>query len=159
MGVFDKLKAASQAMTGGAAKVSIEYPLQAVFPGEPMHVRVTVVSNASGEVKSKGVFVDLLAEEHVTGSENARCPRCGNSFTTPVREAKKTFEQSFPIASALVIAPGQSQTFEAMIQIPGGAQPTYAGPQTHHDWKIRGRLQTFGNDPDSGFQSLRVGMK
>ncbi|HLB68872.1 MAG TPA: hypothetical protein VJN63_10525 [Thermoplasmata archaeon] len=159
MGVFDKLKSAAQSVTGGSAKVSVEYPLQAVFPGEPMHVRVTVVSNAGGEIKSQGVFVDLVAEEHVTGSENARCPRCGNSFNAPVREAKKTFEQSFPIASAMALAPGQSQTFEAMIQIPNGAQPSYAGPQTHHDWKIRGRIQTFGNDPDSGFQALRVGMK
>ena len=159
MGVFDKLKSATQAMTGGAAKVSIEYPLQIVFPGEPMHVRVTVVSAAGGEIKSQGVFVDLLATEHVSGSESARCPRCGNNFSTPVREAKKTFEQSFPIASALVLGPGQSQTFEAQLQIPGGAQPSYAGLQTHHEWKIRGRMQTFGNDPDSGFQTLRVGMK
>lgn len=159
MGVFDKLKSVGQSMTGGAAKVSIEYPLQAVFPGEPMQVRVTVVSNAGGEVKSQGVFVDLVAEEHITGSESARCPKCGNNFNTPVREAKKTFEQSFPIASALVLAPGQSQTFEAQLQVPGGAQPSYQGPHVHHDWKIRGRIQTFGNDPDSGFQALRVGMK
>ena len=159
MGVFDKLKSATQAMTGGAAKVSIEYPLQTVFPGEPMSVRVTVVSAASGEVKSQGVFVDLLATEHVTGSENATCPRCQNKFSMPVREAKKTLEQSFPIASAMVLAPGQSQTFEAQLQVPSGAQPSYAGPQTHHEWKIRGRLQSFGNDPDSGFQAIRVGMK
>lgn len=159
MGVFDKLKSAAQSVTGGAAKVSIEFPLQTVFPGEPTHVRVTVVSAAGGEVKSQGVFVDLVAEEHVSGSENAKCPRCGNAFNTPVREMKKTFEQSFPIAAAFILAPGQSQTFQAMIQIPGGAQPSYAGSQTHHDWKIRGRMQTFGNDPDSGFQSLRVGMK
>jgi len=159
MGVLDKLKSATQAMTGGAAKVSIEYPLQTVYPGEPLNVRVTVVSNAGGEVKSQGVFVDLLATESVSGSESARCPRCGNNFNAPVREAKKTFEQSFPIASAMVLAPGQSQTFEAMIQIPGGAQPSYAGPQTHHDWKIRGRMQSLGNDPDSGFQTIRVGMK
>ena len=158
MGVFDKLKSATQAMTGGAAKVSIAYPLQAVFPNEGMNVRITVVSSG-GEVKSQGVFVDLLATEHVSGSENARCPRCGNNFSTPVREAKKTFEQSFPVASAFVLAPGQSQTFEAQIQVPGGAQPSYAGPQVHHDWKIRGRMQSFGNDPDSGFQALRVGMK
>jgi sporulation-control protein spo0M len=159
MGVLDKLKSAAQAMTGGAAKVSIEYPLQAVFPGEGMNVRVTVVSAAGGEVKSQGVFVDLLAEERITGSENVRCPRCGNGFSAPVREAKKTVEQSFPVAPAFVLAPGESRVFEASLQIPGGAPPTYAGPQTHHEWKIRGRVQATGNDPDSGFQPLRVGLK
>src|SRR2546427_6329423 len=69
MGVFDKLKTAAQTMTGGAAKVSIEYPSQAVYPGEGMNVRVTVMSSG-GEVKSKGVFVDLLAEEKVSGSRD-----------------------------------------------------------------------------------------
>lgn len=158
MGVFDKLKSAAQVMTGGSAKVSIEYPMEAVFPGEGMQVRVTVISSG-GEVKSNGVFVDLLAEERVTGSETAVCPRCKSRFSTPVREAKKTFEQSFPIAPALVLAPGESRTFEASLQMPSGAPPTYAGPQTHHEWKIRGRLETFGNDPDSGFQALCVGAR
>ena len=158
MGVFDKLKSAAQAMTGSAAKVSITYPLQAVFPGEGMNVQITVVSSG-GEVKSQGVFVDFLAAEHVTASENATCPRCQNKFTTPVREAKKTLEQSFPVAPAFVLSPGETRTFAVMLQVPSGAQPTYAGPQTHHEWKIRGRLQAFGNDPDSGWQALRVGLK
>lgn len=158
MGVFDKLKAATQAMTGGAAKVSIAYPLQAVFPGEPMAIQITVMSSG-GEVKSQGVFVDLVAQEHVTASENATCPRCQNKFSTPVREAKKTFEQSFPVAPAFVLSPGETRAFPVMLPVPSGAQPTYAGPQTHHEWKIRGRMQSFGNDPDSGFQVLRVGMK
>src|SRR3989337_2551276 len=57
-----------------------------------------------GEVKSQGVFVDLLAQERVTASENAACPRCQNKFTTPVREAKKTFEQAFPVAPAFVLS-------------------------------------------------------
>ena len=99
MGVFDKLKSAGQAMTGGSAKVSIEYPLQTVFPGEPVAVRVTVMSSASGEVKSKGVFVDLLAEEHLNGG-NMQCPHCRNSFS-PKHDPKKTHEQSVPIAPAL----------------------------------------------------------
>ncbi|TLZ50677.1 MAG: hypothetical protein E6K18_06760 [Methanobacteriota archaeon] len=157
MGVFDKLKSAGQAMTGGSAKVSIEYPLQTVFPGEPVAVRVTVMSSASGEVKSKGVFVDLLAEEHLNGG-NMQCPHCRNSFS-PKHDPKKTHEQSVPIAPAFSLMPGETKTFEANVQVPGGAQPTYAGPTGRHEWKVRGRLQTFGNDPDSGFQPLRVGMK
>jgi sporulation-control protein spo0M len=158
MGVFDKLKNAAQAMTGGAAKVSIAYPQQAVLPGEGMSVQITVMSSG-GEMKSQGVFVDLVAQEHVTANESATCPRCQNKFTMPVREAKKTFEQSFPVAPAFVLSSGESRTFAVMLQVPSGAQPTYAGPQSHHEWKIRGRVQSFGNDPDSGFQALRVGAK
>lgn len=159
MGVFDKLKAAGQAMTGGGAKVSIEYPLQTVFPGEGMPVKVTVMSAASGEVKSKGVFVDLTAEEHLTNNGSVHCPRCGNSFSPSAGKPNKTHEQSYPIAPAFALAPGETKVFETTVQVPGGAQPSYAGPGGRHEWKIRGRLQTFGNDPDSGFQPLRVGMK
>ncbi len=71
----------------------------------------------------------------------------------------QTYNQSFPVASAFALAPGETKVFETNLQIPGGAQPTYAGPGGRHEWKIRGRLQTFGNDPDSGFQAIRVGMK
>jgi len=158
MGVLDKLKGATQAMTGGAAKVSIEYPLQTVFPNEPMPIRVTVVSSG-GPLKSKGVVVDLVAEEKVSGNDNARCPRCGNAFKAPFNEARKTFEQSFPIGSAFELQPGETRVFEASLPVPSGAQPTFSGAMGHHDWKIRGRVQSFGNDPDSGLQPLRVGMK
>lgn len=159
MGVFDKLKSAAQSVTGGAAKVSIQFPLQTVFPGDAIPVTVTVMSAASGEVKSKGVFVDLLAEEHISNGGNVHCPRCGNQFSPQQGKPNKTYEQSFPVAPAFALAPGETKSFQMNLQVPGGAQPSYSGPGGHHEWKIRGRLQTFGNDPDSGFQPIRVGMK
>lgn len=159
MGVFDKLKGAVKAVTGGAAKVSIEYPNQTVFPGEPVNVRVTVISTG-GEVKSKGVFVDLVGEEHVSAHKQVRCPRCGNQWSEAADVRHEAAKQSFPLSPALVIlAPNETRMFEGSFQIPGGAQPSYSGPSARFEWSVRGRLDAFGNDPDSGYQSLRVGSR
>ncbi len=45
---------------------------------------------------------------------------------------------------------------KGQITIPGEAQPSYNGTKATHTWSIRGRIDTFGNDPDSGWQPLSV---
>lgn len=145
MGFLDKLKSAGSAMTGGSARVSIEYPHQPLRSGDPLSVKVTVVSMGK-EVKSAGVFVDITAAE--TGQ--VQCNQCQNHVSVN----RETVNQSIPVGSAFVLQPSESKTFEGTVQIPMG-QPTYNG-QIRHEWKIRGRLEAFGNDPDSGFQVIEV---
>lgn len=145
MGFLDKIKAAGSAMTGGAAKVSLEYPHQPLKPGDPLAVKVTVVSMGK-EVKSSGVFVDIYATE----KGQLRCSRCGE--TTQIQ--MNTVKQAIPVGPAMVLQPNETKTFESTIQMPMG-QPTYNG-QINHEWTIRGRLDAFGNDPDSGFQVIQV---
>ncbi|HEX9906873.1 MAG TPA: sporulation protein [Thermoplasmata archaeon] len=139
------MKSIGSAMTGGAAKVSIEYPHQPLRAGDSLAVKVTVVSMGK-EVKTAGVFVDIHAEEN----GQLKCGQCQNT----VNIQNNTVNQSIPIGPAMVLQPGESKTFEATIQVPMG-QPTYHGA-VRHEWKVRGRLDAFGNDPDSGFQPLEV---
>jgi hypothetical protein len=73
---------------------------------------------------------------------------------TQVKLSKTTVEQSIPIAPAFVLQPNERKEFEADIQLPHG-QPTYRGG-VQHDWQIRGRLEAFGNDPDSGFKTIEL---
>jgi len=145
MGLLDKMKSVGSAMTGGAAKVSMEYPHQPMKSGESIPVKVTVVSMGK-EVKSGGVFVDIHANE--TGQ--VKCKNCGQM----VNVGSETVKQAIPIAPAFILQPSETKTFEATIQIPGG-QPTYNGV-VRHEWKIRGRLEALGNDPDSGFQTIEI---
>jgi len=145
MGFLDKIKSVGSAMTGGAAKVSLEYPHQPLKPGDPLAVKVTVVSMGK-EVKSSGVFVDI----HATEKGQFKCSRCGE--TTQIQ--MNTVKQAIPVGPAMVLQPNETKTFESTIQIPMG-QPTYNG-QINHEWTIRGRLDAFGNDPDSGFQVIQV---
>jgi hypothetical protein len=145
MGILDKVKSAGSAMTGGAAKVSIDYPHEPLKPGDALAVKVTVMSMGK-EVKSGGVFVDL----HAVESGNVKCSQCGHSSKVHYQ----TVKQAVPIGPAFVLKQNETKVFEATIQMPMG-QPTYSG-QMRHEWKIRGRLEAFGNDPDSGFQVIEV---
>jgi hypothetical protein len=58
-----------------------------------------------------------------------------------------------------VLSAGESRQFEGTIRLPQGIQPSNAGRHAQHSWSIRGRLEAWGNDPDSGYQLLRVGAK
>ena len=152
MGFFDKLKSAAQAVTGGAAKVTIEYQPQVAMAGDPITVKISCVSTG-GEVKSKGVFVDIRGLETVNVDKN-------DAHTDHVvHAAKATFEQEFQVAPALVLGANETKLFEGAVTLPPTLQPSFQGHYTQHKWEIRGRLEAFGNDPDSGWLPLRVGLK
>jgi len=152
MGFFDKIKGAVNAVTGGGAKVTIEYNPPVAFPGEPIFVRITATSSG-GEVKSGGIFVDVQGTEHVALNKGAAA-----NVHEPIRVSNSTFSNAFPIAPGFVLAPNETKMFEGSFPFPHG-MPTYEGPCAEHEWSIRGRVEAFGNDPDSGFVPIRVGLK
>ncbi len=152
MGFFDKMKGAMNFVTGGAAKVSIEWSPQVAFPGEQISVRVTVTS-AGPAIKSGGVFVDVAAHEQLNIPPNTM----GNN--PQINHQKQTYSNQFQIAPAFQIGPNESHQFEGQITLPMQAQPTYDGPFADHDWGMCGRVEMSGNDPDSGFVKFIVGKR
>lgn len=152
MGFMDKLKAAAGAVTGGAADVSIEYQPQVLFPGDTMQAKVTATAR-DAEVKSKGAFVDLR------GLEVVHVARSDAMTEKDVRTSKATYDHAFQIAPAFVLGPNETKVFEGSFQIPAVLQPSFTGAYAEHKWEIRGRVEAFGNDPDSGWQPLRIGLK
>jgi len=153
MGLMDKLKGAVKAVTGGAAKVTIEMSQPLAMPGDGIGVRVTVTSTG-GEVKSKGVFVDLRGDERVSVNKKASELLDQNLVLT-----RETFSQAFQITGEFVLGAGETQTFEGQVVVPPNVQPSFSGTFTEHQWQIRGRLEARGNDPDSGFLPFRVGLR
>ncbi len=154
MGIMDKLKSAGKALTGGQADISIEYPTQPILRGQPFKVKITVRSTG-GEVKSGGIYVDLMAQEIGNLSGNGRCATCQQSVHAPVKIHKHTFDQQFTIGPAFVLGANETKVFDGQITIPTNYQGTYQG-SINHNWQIRGRMEAFGNDPDTGFQTLIV---
>lgn len=160
MGLLDKLKSAVQVVTGGGAKVTIEYPQTVVLPGQAIAVKVTATSTG-GNVKSKGCYIDLWAVEEVSvhGAHPTHVHGAsGSDIHVDVHQTETTFEQAIPLAPAFELAANESKVFTGQVTIPGNAQPSFTGKIAKHEWKIRGRIDTFGNDPDSGYQLFRVGL-
>ncbi len=153
MGFFDKMKGAMNFVTGGAAKVSIEWNPPVSFPGEPIQVRVTVTS-AGPAISSGGVFVDVAAHEQLNIPANA----LGNN-NPQINHQKQTFSHTFQIAPAFQLGPNEARQYEGQITLPPQAQPTYDGPLADHDWGMQGRVEMSGNDPDSGYVKFIVGKR
>ncbi|MBI5489388.1 MAG: hypothetical protein HY905_18795 [Deltaproteobacteria bacterium] len=161
MGLFDKLKGAVQAVTGGAATVTIEYPQALLLPGQPLRVRVTATSKGR-EVKSGGCFID------VAGTETAQVRNAmptgyhgsepGQKVPVDASDSGETFHQAFQIAPAFVLGSNETKVFEGAFQLPPGVQPSFQGKLCSHAWTLRGRIEAFGNDPDSGYLPFRVGL-
>jgi sporulation-control protein spo0M len=150
MGLFDKLKGAVNAVTGGAAKVSIQVDGSVIFPGEPVKVFISATSTGA-EIKSAGIYVDVKAAEEVSFKDDQTKAQVTRSHTS--------IEQTFQIAPAFVLAAGESKQFEGSFTLPGMVSPTFIGAIASHKCYLRGRMEAFGNDPDSGFQPVKVGSK
>jgi sporulation-control protein spo0M len=150
MGFFDKIKSAMNAVTGGAAKVMLEYQPPCLMPGEQLHVRITAASTG-GEVKSGGAFIDLFANEQVKVVHD--------ETKQEVSKSRVTFQQSLQVAGPFTLAPNETRVFEGTVQVPPTMLPTFQGQFASHECLIRGRIEAFGNDPDSGYVPVRVGSK
>ncbi len=153
MGFMDKLKGAVKAVTGGSAKVEMDFPHKVIMPGDTVPVTIKITSTV-GEMKTKGVYVDVRSEEQVHVDKKA-----SQQLENSLRVSKQTFTHEFQIEAEFVLGAGETRTFEGEITLPGDVQPSYAGPYTQHKWTIRARLDVRGNDPDTGFKPIRVGLR
>jgi sporulation-control protein spo0M len=150
MTIFDKLKDMVNVVTGGAATVTIELLQACVIPGETVSVRITARSNGV-EVKSKGAYVDVYAEETVSFKDD--------DSKAEINRTKSTVQHTVQIAPAFVLAPDETKTFDGTFQFPSNALPTFVGSLCKHVCRLRGRIEAFGNDPDSGYQAINVGTR
>jgi len=153
MGLFDKIKGAVNTVTGGGAKVTMQFDPPTGFPGETVAVKIQATSTGA-EVDSKGMFVDLRGTERVDLNRGDAI-----GLDRSVTASNHTFEQEFPISGPFKIAPNETVEFEGTFTIPPQVQPSYVGARVQHNWEIRGRVEAFGNDPDTGYLAYRIGAK
>lgn len=149
MGFFDKVRGALDAVTGGAANVQFLYGPQLLFPGERVELAISATSTGR-ELQSKGVFVDLSANEIVDFKD---------ASDNHIRYQEQTFYREIQVAPAFVLAPGETRQFQITFLVPSEARPSFYGKLCRHHWQIRGRVEAFGNDPDTGWVDTRVGVR
>lgn len=154
MGFLDKMSDAFNPLTGGGAVVDIAYPRRNVRSGDWIDVKVYVTSTG-GEVKTNGVFVDVTANEQGRVSGYGRCPNCHDQIYTDVVVNNTLVEVSTALSGPFALPPEGTHGFEGRVQIPSGPS-THIGRTLSHRWYVRGRLDAFGNDPDSGYKEIVV---
>ncbi len=138
MGFIDsvkgKIKSAVDAVSGKAATVSFTVDGQ-FAPGAELSCALTVTSTGNA-LESKGAYVDLHGEDDAKESvlEKAR------EFVMMAGDPVVTLEVHGPFT----LAAGESKTLVGKFIVP-------ADIDMKRVWRARGRVQAFGNDPDSPF--------
>ena len=142
MGLFDKAK---HYLAGTHAKVSITLPAIG-FPSMPIAVKVS--ATAAADFECAGVFVDVVATE----SANVKPPQ-GDE----VHGSAQTYTGKVQLSGPFSMKTGETKEWQGVVTLPREVQPTYHGKHAKHVFQLQGRLETKGNDPDSGWHELRIG--
>lgn len=153
MGLLSKLK---NAVTGGAAQVSINYDDPTI--GEEFEVAVTA-NIADDEVNIARVYVQIEGYEVVEVNNVPVVERRGDDLvetSRTVSEREQTYEREFVLANAETLDANETYEWHGSLVIPEGSFPTFVGRNARHEWRIRAGLDLRGNDPDSGWQVLHV---
>ena len=149
MGFMDKLKGAVNAVTGGGAAVEITYA-ERVTAGASVPIKVTVTSKGA-EIKSKGVYVDFHGTESITVTKKDDA-----KLTEDYRRSVDHSKQEFQLCGEFTLGAGETKVVEGTITLPSSLQPTFEGRFGHNQYRLQGRLEAKGNDPDSGWKPLRI---
>lgn len=132
--VGDATKGMTDAVTGKGAEVSLAYKGQ-LQPGGELDVTLTVKSTGRA-VKANGAFIDFYGEDDP--NENA----VEKARELIMRE--KGPKHALRLSGEFTVKPGQTKVIEATVTLPDPLSADFT-------WMVRGRVDAFGNDPDTGW--------
>lgn len=154
MGLFDKMKAMKNAVTGGAAKVYLD--CEALSFTEPFKVTVRAQTD-DAPVKIDRVYL------YIKGYEEVEIPDVdviyeedgeANRRVEIVRASNQTIDLDITVADGQELDANESYEWEVEVELPEDAQPVYRGRYCQHTYRAFAGLDCFGNDPDSGWIDL-----
>ncbi len=149
MGLFDKLKQATNFITGGGANVTIAPEGSEFDKAAPIKVRVTAqVKDAP--LAATAVYLDIRAREYVSLRKSI------NGKTENIHEDHVSYTHKVQAAITDALEGSKSYDWEMEFTLPSNAQPTFHGTMGHQVWEVKGALDVKGNDPDSGWIEIRV---
>jgi hypothetical protein len=150
MGLFDKVKAAKNFVTGGGAQLSVQIG-QAV-PGAPVPVMVSA-QVGSAPLSVNQVYVRVRGEEIIQMTVR---DRDDPGDRDRINERTETFDQTFQITGPLQLEANSQAQWQGQFQLPPNAAPSYIGRNARHVWSVMAALDIRGNDPDSGWVEFHM---
>ncbi len=154
MGFFDKIKSMKNAVTGGAAKVYLDCehisytePFQAIVRAQvgdaPLKIN-RVYLKIEGREEIEVPDIDVMYGEE--GDSHQR--------VETVHALNKTVDLEITIANSEELKANDSYEWTADVELPSNAPSIYKGRFCQHIYQAYAGLDTFGNDPDSGWIEL-----
>jgi len=150
MGLFDKLKAAKNAITGGGATVTVE--VTQATRGQEVAVKVGATAKAAMHIDK--VYVLIRGQERAELKDTDW--EGGERHKEIIRGRRTSYETRVDLAEAQDLEEGQEYSWEGSFSVPYDAMPTVEGTMISHKWEVQGGLDKKGNDPDSGWQQFEV---
>ncbi len=155
MGFFDKLKAVGNAITGGAANVSIVVDGEPVL-GEPFNVIIT--ADVKSDVKVDKIYLLVKAWEEVK-AEGVEIEYEDGEMEVEkemVHKVVDTFNAEIAVDGAQELSAGEKYEWVVEVNVPTEHNGTYRGVHARHEWQLFAGLDAFGNDPDSGWVGFEI---
>ena len=149
MGLFDKLKQATNFITGGGANITLAPEGSEFDKAAPIKVRITAQIK-DAPLNATSVYMDIRAREYVSLHKNI------NGKNENINEDHISFTHKVQTVLTAALEGKQTYDWELEFSLPSNAQPTFHGTMAHQVWEIKGALDVKGNDPDSGWIEIRV---
>lgn len=154
MGFFDKIKALKNVITGGAADV--EFVSEPATLGNEFGISVTAIVKDT-DLKVDRVYIKIEGIEEVEVPYTKSNDGGSDGSKKKIARANtSTFELEVMVTDVQVLAANERYEWSVKALIPKGVLPVYEGKYCNHYYRARAFLDSKGNDPDSGWQSLDV---
>ncbi len=154
MGIFEKLKKATNFIIGSGAKLQIEQLEKNVSEGIiPLKVRCQI---SDSEVNVSNIYLKVRAVERVEVEDYDFNHGDGNTYRENIYREHETHQQKLIIGKAQTLQANSTHEWNIELPIPESKYGTYKGLNASHDWEVFAGLDTSGNDPDSGWVEIIV---
>ena len=156
MGLFDKLKGAASAITGGAAHVTVTV---GEFTRGQEGQAVVRCQAKDAEVKYDRIYLKVRGIEHVEVRDRDMVAGHHGDVHTRVevgRGSRETFGDEIAVAPGGVLAANEVAEWTVSFTIPESANGAYDGILASHHYELFAGMDCWGNDPDSGWVQFHV---
>ncbi len=157
MGFWDKVKSVKNMVTGGGAKVYIEFLDDELSLGEPFHVKI-IAEVSSTDLDIRGVYLKIEAQERIE-AEGIEIEYEGGEREVEheiVRKTVETFRDEIRVSGPETLAANETYVWETEITLPENLNGTYHGVHAWHEYAMFAGLDAPGNDPDSGWVGFEI---
>ncbi len=149
MGLFDKIKQATNFMTGGGANVTIAPNGSEFDKAAPIQVKITAQIK-DAPINASAAYLEIRSREYVSFRHQV------NGKDENIHKDHIGFTHKVQTVITNALEGNQSYDWDLEVTLPSNAQPTYHGTMGHQVWEVKGAIDAKGNDPDSGWIEIRV---